>query len=69
MGLLEFWEDTGQRRRDVQPPGAELGMGALGVPKLMSDTNLRIQKAETTPGRINADKTTSRCISFKGQKI
>lgn len=30
VGLLEFWEDTGQRRRDVQPPGAELGMGALG---------------------------------------
>ena len=39
------------------------------VPKLMSDTNPQIQKAQTTPSRINANKTTPRYISCKRQKI
>ena len=30
VGLLEFWEDTGQRRGDVQPPRIRAGDGGTG---------------------------------------
>lgn len=59
VGLLEFWEDTGQRRGDVQPPRSRAGDWGTrregrpdeGVPECTPDQEQQNRTISTGPSR------------------
>lgn len=60
--------DTREERERATETTLEIIM-TQNFPKLMSDANPHTQDAERTIGRINAEKASSRHITFKLQKI